>query len=119
MVTSGEVEFAVCRKWGGGVNQPPRQFMPCLLHTVTHNQRVLSPGTSARPGDLPCQTCLQCLLTMSCLVLWKFSVLNCSMSMESLWEGAPLRHPTCGGGLGGSKKKLFFLLGHLLELFLL
>ena len=78
VVTSGQVEFAVCRKWGG-VIQPPRQLMPCLFLTATYNQRVLSPGTSARPGDLACQTCLPCLLTLFCLVLWKFSVLNCCM----------------------------------------
>ena len=93
--------------------------MPCLFLTTTYNQRVLSPGISARPGDLACQTCLRCLLTMCCLVLWKFSVLNFSMSMESLWEGVPLRHPTCGGGPGGGKKKFFFLSGRLVELFLL
>ena len=50
--------------------------MPCLFLTATYNQRVLSPGTSARPGDLACQTCLPCLLTMCGLVLWKFSVLG-------------------------------------------
>ena len=63
--------------------------MPCLFLTATYNQRVLSPGTSARPGDQACQNGLRCLLTMCCLVLWKLSVLNCSMSMESFWEGAP------------------------------
>ena len=67
--------------------------MPCLFLTATYNQRVLSPGTSARPGNLACQTCLPCLLTMCCVVLWKFSVLNCSMSMESLWEAVPLETP--------------------------
>ena len=75
--------------------------MPCLFLIAMYNQRVLSPGTSTRPGDVTCQTCLQCLLTVCCLVLWKFSVLNCSMSMESLWESAPLETPHLWWWSGG------------------
>ena len=58
--------------------------MPCLFLTATYNQRVLSPGTSVRPGDLACQTCLLCLLTMCGLVLWKFSVLG-KFVLTAMW----------------------------------
>ena len=63
--------------------------MPCLFLTATYSQRVLSPGTSARPGDLACQTCLPCLLTMCCLVLWKFSVLGEVVPTDMLFSSLP------------------------------
>ena len=63
--------------------------MPCLFLTATYNQWVLSPGTSARPDDLACQTCPPCLLTVCGLVLWKFSVLGEFVPTAMLFSSFP------------------------------